>query len=299
MNYLINGFRGFCMALADSVPGVSGGTIAFILGFYDKFINSLDDLAFGDIEKKKKAFFFLIKLAIGWVIGMILAVLVLTNLFESHIYQVSSVFIGFILFSIPLIVKEEKESLKGKYYNIIFMIIGILIVALITYFNPISGESNVVVISNLNFGLALYIFVAAMIAISAMVLPGISGSTLLLIFGLYIPIISAIKEFLHLNFSYLPALIVFGFGVIFGIILVIRLIKIALKKYRSQSIYCILGLMIGSIYAIIMGPTTLDATTAPLSFSTFSILAFLLGGVIILGLEKIKVILKKKKIQED
>ena len=299
MNYLINGFRGFCMALADSVPGVSGGTIAFILGFYDKFINSLDDLAFGDIEKKKKAFFFLIKLAIGWVIGMILAVLVLTNLFESHIYQVSSVFIGFILFSIPLIVKEEKESLKGKYYNIIFMIIGILIVALITYFNPISGESNVVDISNLNFGLALYIFVAAMIAISAMVLPGISGSTLLLIFGLYIPIISAIKEFLHLNFSYLPALIVFGLGVIFGIVLVIRLIKIALKKYRSQSIYCILGLMIGSIYAIIMGPTTLDATTAPLSFSTFSILAFLLGGVIILGLEKIKVILKKKKIQED
>ena len=299
MNYLINGFRGFCMALADSVPGVSGGTIAFILGFYDKFINSLDDLAFGDIEKKKKAFFFLIKLAIGWVIGMILAVLVLTNLFESHIYQVSSVFIGFILFSIPLIAREEKESLKGKYYNIIFMIIGILIVALITYFNPISGESNVVDISNLNFGLALYIFVAAMIAISAMVLPGISGSTLLLIFGLYIPIISAIKEFLHLNFSYLPALIVFGFGVIFGIILVIRLIKIALKKYRSQSIYCILGLMIGSIYAIIMGPTTLDATTAPLSFSTFSILAFLLGGVIILGLEKIKVILKKKKIQED
>lgn len=299
MNYLINGFRGFCMALADSVPGVSGGTIAFILGFYDKFINSLDDLAFGDIEKKKKAFFFLIKLAIGWVIGMILAVLVLTNLFESHIYQVSSVFIGFILFSIPLIAREEKESLKGKYYNIIFMIIGILIVALITYFNPISGESNVVDISNLNFGLALYIFVAAMIAISAMVLPGISGSTLLLIFGLYIPIISAIKEFLHLNFSYLPALIVFGLGVIFGIVLVIRLIKIALKKYRSQSIYCILGLMIGSIYAIIMGPTTLDATTAPLSFSTFSILAFLLGGVIILGLEKIKVILKKKKIQED
>ena len=299
MNYLINGFRGFCMALADSVPGVSGGTIAFILGFYDKFINSLDDFAFGDIEKKKKAFFFLIKLAIGWVIGMILAVLVLTNLFESHIYQVSSVFIGFILFSIPLIAREEKESLKGKYYNIIFMIIGILIVALITYFNPISGESNVVDISNLNFGLALYIFVAAMIAISAMVLPGISGSTLLLIFGLYIPIISAIKEFLHLNFSYLPALIVFGLGVIFGIILVIRLIKIALKKYRSQSIYCILGLMIGSIYAIIMGPTTLDATTAPLSFSTFSILAFLLGGVIILGLEKVKVILKKKKIQED
>lgn len=295
MSYLINGIRGFCMALADSVPGVSGGTIAFILGFYDKFINSLDDLAFGDSKKKKKALFFLVKLGIGWIIGMVLAVLVLTNLFESHIYQVSSVFIGFILFSIPLIVKEEKESLKGKYHNLIFTLIGIAIVALITYFNPIAGESHVVDISNLNVGLALYMFVAAMVSISAMVLPGISGSTLLLIFGLYIPIISAIKEFLHFNFSYVPALFVFGLGVLFGIVLVIRLIKIALEKYRSQSIYCILGLMIGSIYAIIMGPTTLNATTAPLSISTFSIVFFILGGAIILGLEKVKGILEKKQ----
>ena len=295
MSYLINGIRGFCMALADSVPGVSGGTIAFILGFYDKFINSLDDLAFGDSKKKKKALFFLVKLGIGWIIGMVLAVLVLTNLFESHIYQVSSVFIGFILFSIPLIVKEEKKSLKGKYYNLIFTLIGIAVVALITYFNPIAGESHVVDISKLNVGLALYMFVAAMVSISAMVLPGISGSTLLLIFGLYIPIISAIKEFLHFNFSYVPALFVFGLGVLFGIVLVIRLIKIALEKYRSQSIYCILGLMIGSIYAIIMGPTTLNATTAPLSISTFSIVFFILGGAIILGLEKVKGILEKKQ----
>lgn len=299
MSYLINGIRGFCMALADSVPGVSGGTIAFILGFYDKFINSLDDLAFGDSKKKKKALFFLVKLGIGWIIGMVLAVLVLTNLFESHIYQVSSVFIGFILFSIPLIVKEEKESLKGKYHNLIFTLIGIAVVALITYFNPIAGESHVVDISKLNVGLALYMFVAAMVSISAMVLPGISGSTLLLIFGLYIPIISSIKEFLHFNFSYVPALFVFGLGVLFGIVLVIRLIKIALEKYRSQSIYCILGLMIGSIYAIIMGPTTLNEVTAPLSISTFSILFFILGGAIILGLEKVKGILEKKQAKED
>ena len=173
--------------------------------------------------------------------------------------------------------------------------IGIAIVTLITYFNPISGESHVVDISNLNVGLALYMFVAAMVSISAMVLPGISGSTLLLIFGLYIPIISAIKEFLHFNFSYVPALFVFGLGVLFGIVLVIRLIKIALEKYRSQSIYCILGLMIGSIYAIIMGPTTLNEVTAPLSISTFSILFFILGGAIILGLEKVKGILEKKQ----
>ena len=294
MDYLINAFRGFCMALADSVPGVSGGTIAFILGFYDRFINSLDDLVYGDKEKKKKALFFLIKLGIGWIIGLAFATLVLTSLFEKQIYKVSSVFMGFIVFSIPLIIKEEKECLKGKYLNLIFTLVGILIVSLITYFNPVSGGGNIVDVSNLNIGLCLYIFVVAMVAISAMVLPGISGSTLLLIFGLYMPIISAIKEFLHLNFSVVPVLVIFGVGIIAGIVLVIRLIKIALKKFRSQTMYCILGLMIGSLYAIVMGPTTLSVPQEPMSISTFSIIFFIIGGIIILGLEKIKAILESK-----
>ena len=299
MDYLINAFRGFCMALADSVPGVSGGTIAFILGFYDKFINSLDDLFYGDKEKKKKAIIFLIKLGIGWIIGLAFATLVLTSLFEKQIYKVSSVFMGFIIFSIPLIIKEEKECLKGKYINLIFTLIGILIVSLITYFNPVSGGGNIVDVSNLNIGLCIYIFVVAMVAISAMVLPGISGSTLLLIFGLYIPIISAIKEFLHLNFSVVPVLMIFGVGIIAGIVLVIRLIKIALKKYRSQTMYCILGLMIGSLYAIVMGPTTLAVPQAPMSLGTFSIIFFIIGGLIIIGLEKIKNVLESKNSKEN
>lgn len=295
MDVLMNVIRGFCMALADSVPGVSGGTIAFILGFYDNFINSLDGLVYGNKEEKKKSIVFLIKIGMGWVIGMILAVLVLTNLFQTQIYKVSSVFLGFIIFSIPLIVKEEKECLKGKYKNLIFTLIGIMIVALITYFNPMSGNSgNVVDISNLNLGLCLYIFIAAMIAISAMVLPGISGSTLLLIFGLYIPIMSAIKEFLHFNLNYLPILMVFGFGILSGILLVIKLIKMALKKYRSQTIYCIIGLMIGSLYAIVMGPTTLENAQPPMGVDTFSIVYFIIGGAVIFGLEKLKTLFEKK-----
>ena len=278
MNYLINGIRGFCMALADSVPGVSGGTIAFILGFYDQFINSLNNLVFGNKKEKKEALFFLLKLGIGWVIGMVLAVLALTSLFANHIYEVSSVFIGFILFSLPLIISEEKGVLKGKYKNILFLILGIVIVSLITYFNPMNGSENVVDITNLSFGLILYVFVAAMIAISAMVLPGISGSTLLLIFGLYIPITTAIKEFLHLNFGYFPILVIFGLGVLTGIAVVIKGIKVALSKYRSQTVYLILGLMLGSLYAIVMGPTTLEVYHEPMTFQTFSIAFFILGG---------------------
>ncbi len=159
---------------------------------------------------------------------------------------------------------------------------GIVIVSLITYFNPVS-DGNVVDISNLTLELAIYIFVSAMITISAMVLPGISGSTLLLIFGLYIPIINAIKELIHFNLSYFPVLFIFGLGVLTGIVLVIRLIKTALEKYQSQTVYLILGLMIGSLYAIVMG-----LSQAALSFPTFDIICFIVDGAIIFGLEKIK-----------
>lgn len=291
---IINFIRGFFMALADSVPGVSGGTIAFIMGFYDKFINSLDGIIFGDKKKKRESLLFLIKLGIGWIVGMILSSLILANLFEKKIYIISSLFLGFIIFSIPLIIKEEKNLLKGKYLNLIFTLIGILVVVLITLLNPVSSSSKIVNITNLNFGLIIYIILVGMFAISAMVLPGISGSTLLLIFGLYIPIMTGIKEVLHLNFAYLPALIVFGVGVILGVVLVIKSIKKALEKWRSQTIYLILGLMLGSIYAIIMGPTTLKDQMDPMSLKTFSILFFIIGGLIIFGLDKLKTILSKK-----
>lgn len=298
MKYIINAFRGFCMALADSVPGVSGGTVAFILGFYDRFINSLNDIVYGDFKAKKEAAFFLGKLFIGWIIGVVLASFVLTSLFEKEIYKISSLFLGFIIFSLPVIIKEEKNVLKGKYLNLIFVLIGILVVALITYFNPVTGSSNYVDVANLNFGLGLYIFVAGMIAISAMVLPGISGSTLLLIFGLYMPLLNALKEVFKFNLSYLPAVICLGFGIIAGVCLVIKIIKICLEKYRSATVFLIIGLMIGSLYAIVMGPTTLEVPVEALNFNNFSILFFIIGGLIIAGLEFVKKILKEKHIEE-
>lgn len=93
---LKEGINGFCMALADSVPGVSGGTVAFIMGFYDRFIGSVHNFAFGKMKEKKSALGYLAKLGIGWTAGMVLAVLALSALFEGRIYIVSSLFIGFI-----------------------------------------------------------------------------------------------------------------------------------------------------------------------------------------------------------
>lgn len=294
MENILNFIRGFCMALADSVPGVSGGTIAFLLGFYDKFIGSLDSLIKGTKDERKEAIIFLIKIGIGWVVGFILAMLVLGSIFEKHIYNISSLFLGFVVFAIPLIIIEEKTEFKGKYKNIIFAIIGLVLVVAISSFSPAGEESMNLAWGNFGIGTAVYVFVAAAIAISAMVLPGISGSTLLLIFGLYMPIVSAIKEFLHLDFSYFPILCVFGFGIITGIIAIIRLIKKALEKYRSQTLYLIVGLMIGSLYAIVLGPTTLDVPQPALTLKTFSLIFFLIGGVVILGLQKLKTIGTKK-----
>ena len=128
-----------------------------------------------------------------------------------------------------------------------------------------------------------------------MVLPGISGSTLLLIFGLYTGIIGAIKEVLTFNFSYLPILIIFGLGVLTGIATTIKVIKFVLKKYRSQTVYLILGLMIGSIYAIFMGPTTLEVAKPAMNLSSFSFIFFIIGGALIVGLERLKVVFEGKE----
>ena len=103
------------MALADSVPGVSGGTVAFLLGFYDKFITSLDHLMSGTKEEKIEAIKFLIRIGIGWVIGMGAAVSVLASIFDDKIYEISSLFLGLIIFAIPMICKEEILFLSKKF----------------------------------------------------------------------------------------------------------------------------------------------------------------------------------------
>ena len=154
---LKEGIKGFCMALADSVPGVSGGTVAFIMGFYDRFIGSINNIVFGKAEKKKEAASYLLRLGAGWVIGMALAALALSSLFESHIYVVSSLFIGFIAGAIPLIIKEEKENFYKIGKGVLFLILGILLVVGITWMNGKIGGTSVN-LSSFSMGLGLKLF---------------------------------------------------------------------------------------------------------------------------------------------
>ena len=289
------------MALADSVPGVSGGTIAFILGFYDDFVNALNNLISSNKIDRIKALKFLAKIGIGWIVGFILSVTFITSIFEKNIYQINSLFLGFIISSIPLIVKSERKTLINNKKHIIFLIIGIIIVGAMTYFNPVtnSNQSFSVKYDNLNLLFISYIFISGMIAISAMVLPGISGSTILLIFGLYAPILNGVKQILKLNFDYLPGILIFGCGVLIGILLTVRIVRYLLRNFRPQTIYCIIGLMIGSIYSVIMGPTSLEIPKPPMGMSTFSIVFFIIGCTLVPALEKLKELLKNKKIESE
>lgn len=296
MKSIMTSISGFLMALADSVPGVSGGTIAFIMGIYDDFIGSIDALISGNKQERIAALKFLVKLGIGWIIGFISAVLVLTSVFESHIYVISSLFLGFIVFALPIIIKEEKETLKNsKAWQLIFVVLGIAVVSLITYFNP-AGADGGINTDSFSIGLGAYSLLAGAIAISAMVLPGISGSTLMLIFGLYVSIISGIKDILHFDFHAAPMLICFGIGIIIGFVTVVKIIKKSLVRFRPQTIYLVLGLMLGSLYAIVMGPTTLDTPQEMLSFDKITVgcvIAFIIGGAVILGLQLLKRVMSK------
>lgn len=288
---------GFLMALADSVPGVSGGTVAFLMGFYDDFISSLNDIVSKDKEKQKKAVHFLIKMGGGWIVGMASAALVITSVFETYIYNVSSLFMGFVLCAIPVIIMEEKDSFKGKYQNLIFSVFGAAIVIGITYFSG-SSASGSIAWGDFSFGAGVFLFVCGMCAISAMVLPGISGSSLLLVFGFYQAVMEAIRGLLHLQFEYIPGLVIFGCGILLGILTVVKGLKAALTKKRSATMYTILGMMLGSIYAIVMGPTSLKNNPQPaMTPETFSLLFFIIGGVVIQGLQLLKRVFDKKENQ--
>ena len=295
---LINLFHGFCMALADSVPGVSGGTIAFILGFYDKFLNSLHDLFGRDRAARLPALRYLAKLGAGWVIGMALAATVLAQVFDSGVYVLSSAFLGLTVASLPFILKEERETLRGHASSMLFAVAGVaLVVGLVTLWGANIGGT--LSLSDLQAWQYLYLFQTGMLAIMAMVLPGISGSTLLLVFGAYMPVITALHELMGLNLSVLPGLIVFGCGVLSGIALSIHFIRKALQQFRPQMVWFIIGLMLGSLYAIVMGPATLAVPQEPLSLATFSFPGFLGGVAVLGGLEAARHVLERRQTEQQ
>ena len=267
---IVTAFHGFCMALADSVPG---GTIAFILGFYERFLDALHGLFRGKGAERKAGLLYLLKLGLGWGVGMAACVVLLSGLFAKNIYFMSSLF------------------LRHGW----FLLLGIAVVVGLTLLRTGTGalgSVNYAQLTPLQFG---YLFLSGAAAINAMVLPGISGSSILLIAGVYLPTIQAVHSFLQLRLEVVPGLCALGFGILAGVGLSIHAIRTALRKYRGQTVWLILGLMLGSLYAIAGGPASLDPPMPPMDAAAFQLPAFLLGVVILLALESLRKVTERRE----
>ena len=283
---------GFCMALADSVPGVSGGTIAFLIGFYDAFVGSLDALVHGTKQERLHGLRYLLKLATGWVVGMALAVTVLAGAFTNGIYQLSSQFLGFVLVSIPLVMREQRTVLGTFRQNWLLFLAGIVLVT------GLSLLRLSALVNGLGFsiGTALYAFAAGALAIPAMVLPGISGSSLLMSCGLYLPVIAAMKDLLQFQFGQFWLLAAVGLGALVGFAVAPHWIRGWMHKAPGAVIYAVLGMMFGSLYAIVVGPATLKVPQHVMTLSDFYILWSVLGIAVMLALEALKKHMQKAPV---
>ncbi|MFR0913079.1 MAG: DUF368 domain-containing protein [Evtepia gabavorous] len=294
---LVKMFHGFCMALADSVPGVSGGTVAFILGFYEKFIDALHGLFGKDNGARKVAVLYLAKLGVGWCLGLCLSVVALNDLFQTKTYFLSSLFLGLTAAAFPFILRTEWWALKGKGRYLPYTRWGGPGLRANSWQSGLRG--GVIDYWSLGVGELLYLFVAGALAIMAMVLPGISGSTLLLIFGVYAPTLYALRRLLALDLAVLPGLFALALGVLVGVGVSIRWIRAALRRNRAKMLYFILGLMAGSLYAIVMGPTTLSPPQQALHLETFHLGGFVLGVGILIGLERLKLLIARREARAE
>ena len=291
MRKFITALHGFCMAVADSVPGISGGTVAFIMGFYEKLVGSIGALLKNNGGKRKAAFLYLCVFFAGWLPGMALCILVLSRIFSTHIYALSSAFIGLSLVAFFCILNEEKSVLKNNLRYCVFAVAGAFLVVALTMLKNFFPGNSAVDFSALNFWQYLFVFVSGVAAVTAMILPGISGSTVLLICGIYVPAVNAFKEVMAGNFEFAGGCSSLVLGLVAGLFSAARGISILLKKFRPQMIFLVAGLVLGSLYAIAYGPSSLKVPQPPLSLSTFSVPAFFAGIALLAALE-----LAKKKL---
>ncbi|HCZ0793971.1 TPA: DUF368 domain-containing protein [Staphylococcus aureus] len=272
----INILKGFAMGTSDLVPGVSGGTIALLLGIYNQFIASISGIF---SRRFWPSFTFLIPI----IIGMLLAMGSLSNLFNyllsQHHIPTMFFFGGLIIGIVPYLLKisNYKTSFTTKHYMMV--IAGIAILIVITLMN--NGDKHAGETLTLSTGLIIKYFIAGMCASSAMLLPGISGSFMLLVFGVYGTVMLAISEVVKLNFTGLPILLAVGFGVLAGFIISSKIIQYFLTRHKLMTFALIIGFVVGSLFAVFPGlPTNIVMWFV-------SLVVFIIGFIVSLTLGRI------------
>lgn len=259
-----NIYRGILMGISDLIPGVSGGTIAFILGIYDRLLEAISGFFSRDW---KKYLGFLVPLGIGIVITLLLFSRVIEYLLEQHYEATQFFFMGLIIGVIPYIMKqaEVKKNFTTRHL-IILLVIGAALA--VTAFIP--TEEDLAPITSLTLPIFFLLFFSGWLASMAMLLPGISGSFILLLLGVYSTAINALST---LN---IPVALAIGAGVIVGFIVSSKAIQYLLEHFTYVTYAAIIGLILGSLFVVFPGFSA-DSTTLITSLVTFALgLAFTL-----------------------
>ncbi len=240
-NSIIIFLKGMLMGIADLVPGISGGTIAFITGIYEDFIEALNNINLkifdGDLINQftKKKFDFLLILFSGILFSILSFSKLLTYLLTNFNIELRSFFLGLILFSIIILYRSIHQIRLIQVQYIFLLIFSILSSFMI--FNMSSFEPKVTI---------LYIFLCGVICSLAMILPGISGAYILIILGTYEFLIDKISN-LFLDIDSIKIVCIFGFGFVIGIIFFSKFIKYLLLNFKKSTFVTLIGLIIGSL----------------------------------------------------
>lgn len=268
--------KGMAMGVADSVPGVSGGTIAVISGIYEALINALKQchpLALKVLwQQGPRAFWhqihgaFLLTLLSGILLSLILMANTVLYLLDTYFVLVMAFFMGLVLASCWLLLAEAG---RWTLLKVLLFGIGFMLTALTAILNPLAGSTALV-----------YIFFSGMIAICAMILPGISGAFLLLLLGVYEYVLTALRSF------QLDVIVVFALGCVVGLLSFAHLLSWTFRYYREQSYAFIIGMLAASL--IVLWPWRDSAVpAADVTTMLAAMVCAALGCAVILGFSRL------------
>ena len=236
-DYFVLLLKGMAMGAADVVPGVSGGTIAFVSGIYEELLETINSINLGALKMLKKEGVkaawksingnFIVTLFLGIGISIASLAKLISYLLEAHPILIWSFFFGLVLASIVYVGKQVKNWNAG---SIVSLIIGTGLAFWITVLPPMTNSNEL-----------WFIFISGMIAICAMILPGISGSFILLIMGSYQTVLGAVKD------KDLLTIVVFMSGAVIGLLSFSRVLKWMFAKYHDLTIAILTGFLIGSL----------------------------------------------------
>ena len=242
--------KGFIMGIANIIPGVSGGTLALTLGIYEDFIGAISHF-FRNIKKHVN---FLLPIFVGILLSVITMSNVISTCFDQYPIPTTLFFMGLVIGGIPMLLKRVKNTKEKKQVSsYVIALITFSIVMVMAFSEQIfgSGLGNVS-FSNMAVFDYVILFFVGLIAAATMVIPGVSGSLVLMLLGYYLPIIGVLKEltkFENLGPNLLVAF-VFGVGVLVGIVVISKVIEYLLEKFEAKTFFGVIGFILASIIAI-------------------------------------------------